>query len=1215
MVKRIMSIAVLLVILGSLFVCGSCFFGSSLTAAALTEVEDALPGKDYVLSWCGPEETAAYRTERGLPEQAEDAPFFHLGEELPHARELERLEIGSLWRSLQVPMQGLTFTAQGRYFSDGRREGARAAVVTLTEEAADPLTVIFAVGEGTALAGPGNTDGPVMASGFSRLYRGSVPVYCTALYRGTHASPGRPMLVAGFERDRLSITLVGQAPGDRMEELGDRMTELVWHTLDDFVDSLFALDEPLLPSDQLLELDFGSSVRSAMTESLSSQAVQQRNHFDSGWRVPVGQVWSGPDPERVGIYGATSVCHDAAGDLIQVNVQSLLRLHGWSPQEEGALLITLAPGELPRYGDHFPGARRIEKNGLQMVAGTNPAGIFKSVFPFSRREGEKLVAYQVEFMTADPEPIGVRLVGYAPEGEGGTEILYDLMSRVATEWRTPRKGPKLSEFTCSLETLPILKFRMNRDGSVQYAQRSLEVCAQAVRDFTVLTGAEAAQAAGDPQVTQVVEVVCPDLLLALDDTSRNADAESWGNNEYRKYLFALTKVDYAVDPQRREARVLGGYNGLAGAEVRGQEILNSWYPEDGRKYTDSEKAFFRPLVPGQPEELVETELGTGVLNLVDWKVNGPVVCRKLMQDYLELNGMGDYTVVAGEPLTTREATLTPESLDPAVREELEQGAKALTHQAVRELLDDPEAGAVEESFVWIMSLMKADPQRERMQIRFSLMLLPADDDSRAWWLTRGGGTDRNLDAGYSGWVLLDDFRTGVKTAEGWVLSDARDLPAGEVDLYQWDVIPYRVRPYPDVRQTSWYCEAVRLVTTKGYFSGLEDGLFHPDDTMSRAMLVTALANGTSNYSKQRVNVRSTENPWDIALPYTDVEPQKWYAAPIRWGTRCRLVYGKEGELFDPLSSVTRQEAMTILYRYIRQTEGYREEELPSTEILDSFSDRNTVAGWAEEAMAWAAARGLLQGYTDGTLKPRNTLKRSEAAALLARAQALFVTDRLTVPEVSPLEQDARNVAAQEAGNLVSAWLDGMYGQYPDEIDDCVFRDLRITGVSEDGRSFLLAVQLVFLPRQGEDLTQWWLAGNTKALGDGYYSAVREARADLVEGHWRLGPWGTGVFPAAEEKFVAVNKSLGDQLTLPRVLELADTAAIRELTDQDFVNYAGIRLPEPFNVTVYMVPGHREVVRTALGPVYLEDITKGSGDTGEFIYLSEGRAAVEKYLAA
>ena len=53
-----------------------------------------------------------------------------------------------------------------------------------------------------------------------------------------------------------------------------------------------------------------------------------------------------------------------------------------------------------------------------------------------------------------------------------------------------------------------------------------------------------------------------------------------------------------------------------------------------------------------------------------------------------------------------------------------------------------------------------------------------------------------------------------------------------------------------------------------------------------------------------------------------------------------------------------------------------------TSNLRKFSDSSKVSAYAEEAVAWANACGILNGYKDGSLRPGGTASRAEIAKMI-----------------------------------------------------------------------------------------------------------------------------------------------------------------------------------------------------------------------------------------
>ena len=106
-----------------------------------------------------------------------------------------------------------------------------------------------------------------------------------------------------------------------------------------------------------------------------------------------------------------------------------------------------------------------------------------------------------------------------------------------------------------------------------------------------------------------------------------------------------------------------------------------------------------------------------------------------------------------------------------------------------------------------------------------------------------------------------------------------------------------------------------------------------------------------------------------------------------------MVKGYDSKHFGPNDAVTREQMVTILYRYA-QYKGYDVSIGEDTNIL-SFNDALTVSGYSIPAMQWACGSGLMTGTRrDGgmALAPRDTTTRAQTATLLTRFQSAFAKE-------------------------------------------------------------------------------------------------------------------------------------------------------------------------------------------------------------------------------
>lgn len=109
--------------------------------------------------------------------------------------------------------------------------------------------------------------------------------------------------------------------------------------------------------------------------------------------------------------------------------------------------------------------------------------------------------------------------------------------------------------------------------------------------------------------------------------------------------------------------------------------------------------------------------------------------------------------------------------------------------------------------------------------------------------------------------------------------------------------------------------------------------------------------------------------------FRDLDGVPWAKNYIETLAKAGVINGKREGIFDPESSVTREEFTKMLVLAL---------ELPAAETEAGFSDAEEDAWYAPYVNA-AAEKGLLQGYDNGTIGIGASITREEAATLIARA--------------------------------------------------------------------------------------------------------------------------------------------------------------------------------------------------------------------------------------
>lgn len=179
-------------------------------------------------------------------------------------------------------------------------------------------------------------------------------------------------------------------------------------------------------------------------------------------------------------------------------------------------------------------------------------------------------------------------------------------------------------------------------------------------------------------------------------------------------------------------------------------------------------------------------------------------------------------------------------------------------------------------------------------------------------------------------------------------------------------------PFGDVKSGDWYYGAVQFVYEKGYFSGTATNAFSPNTPMTRAMLATVL---------HRI---SGERAPGGTSAFRDVADGLWYSDGVAWAGSNGIVNGMGDGTYCPDLAVSREQLVTMLYRF----QSYRKGNVSGKGSLAGYPDGNTVSDWAKTAMEWATGAGLIQGRDTGRLDPKGNATRAEVATILQRFEGL-----------------------------------------------------------------------------------------------------------------------------------------------------------------------------------------------------------------------------------
>lgn len=174
--------------------------------------------------------------------------------------------------------------------------------------------------------------------------------------------------------------------------------------------------------------------------------------------------------------------------------------------------------------------------------------------------------------------------------------------------------------------------------------------------------------------------------------------------------------------------------------------------------------------------------------------------------------------------------------------------------------------------------------------------------------------------------------------------------------------------FSDVTESNtgkWSANSIDFMSANELVTGTAAKTFSPNQTMTRAMLVTIL-----------YRVADKPSVKNVSNPFTDVKAGTYYYDAVLWAYKNNIVTGTSNTTFNPNGAVTREQIAAILYRYAGSPRV--------NASLRGYSDQNKVSTYATTAMEWAVKNGIITGKSATTLDPTGKGTRAEVAVMLHR---------------------------------------------------------------------------------------------------------------------------------------------------------------------------------------------------------------------------------------
>ncbi len=177
-----------------------------------------------------------------------------------------------------------------------------------------------------------------------------------------------------------------------------------------------------------------------------------------------------------------------------------------------------------------------------------------------------------------------------------------------------------------------------------------------------------------------------------------------------------------------------------------------------------------------------------------------------------------------------------------------------------------------------------------------------------------------------------------------------------------------ISAFSDASPTAWYHDGVHWALENGVMQGFGGGLFKPNGATSRAQMAQILWN------------LEGQPEATAAFDFSDVVDGAWYVPSLRWANSVGVIVGYANGKIGPNDTMTREQLVTVIYRYAALKGNAKAPEESALEYSDAYE----VSSWAAEAFRWAVQADIVKGDEAKRLAPKGTATRAEIATIMMR---------------------------------------------------------------------------------------------------------------------------------------------------------------------------------------------------------------------------------------
>ena len=173
--------------------------------------------------------------------------------------------------------------------------------------------------------------------------------------------------------------------------------------------------------------------------------------------------------------------------------------------------------------------------------------------------------------------------------------------------------------------------------------------------------------------------------------------------------------------------------------------------------------------------------------------------------------------------------------------------------------------------------------------------------------------------------------------------------------------------FEDINDALWAKDIILGLKNDGIIAS--DRFFRPNDNIKREEFTKMLVNISGGVSE------------NAACDFSDVPPREWYYPFVATAVQKGIVYGVDEQSFGTSLNITREQMAAMAYRAIKNAEAVANDA--------GFSDAEEISEFAREAVNYMKAHDIINGYEDGSFRPKANATRAESAKIISLIRTLL----------------------------------------------------------------------------------------------------------------------------------------------------------------------------------------------------------------------------------